>query len=220
MVVGGGRSTCAGGGTRRRRGVRPNQGTIDQLNGSGSFTRGQGRCAREELENGSPDCSVYERPRAIEVRQRRSRVSGEVLSGPRAWKASWGTGEANREVGATWTRLERASHGGRGLGSDGGRLRGVLKAKSSELWLRQGLRARGEVWPRPLGCFIGTARSRARGGLDRTLGRARARVGRTPTCRPGSNTCAHSFCPSSGACGHSSEPALALVSAQNLFSSL
>jgi hypothetical protein len=46
MVVGDGRSTCAGGGARRRRGVRPNQGTIDQLNGSGSFTRGQGRCAR------------------------------------------------------------------------------------------------------------------------------------------------------------------------------
>jgi hypothetical protein len=63
-------------------------------------------------------------------------------------------------------------------------------------------------------------RARARGGLDRTLGRARARVGRTPACRPGSNTCGRSFCPSSGACGHSSEPALALVSAQNLFSSL
>jgi hypothetical protein len=41
----------------------------------------------------------------------------------------------------------------------------------------------------------------------------RARVGRTSACRPGSNTCARSFCPSSGVCGHSSEPALALVSA-------
>jgi hypothetical protein len=48
----------------------------------------------------------------------------------------------------------------------------------------------------------------------------RARVGRAPACRPGSNTCARSFCPSSGACGQSSEPALVLVSAQNLFSSL
>jgi hypothetical protein len=57
-------------------------------------------------------------------------------------------------------------------------------------------------------------------GLDRALGRVRARVGRTPACRPGSNTYARSFCPSSGACCHSSEPALALVSAQNLFSSL
>jgi hypothetical protein len=36
----------------------------------------------------------------------------------------------------------------------------------------------------------------------------------------GERRCARSFCPSSGACGHSSEPALTLVSAQNLFSSL
>jgi hypothetical protein len=65
-----------------------------------------------------------------------------------------------------------------------------------------------------LGCFIGTARARVHNRLDRTLWRARARVGRTPACRPRSNTCACSFCPSSGVCGHSSEPALALVSAQ------
>jgi hypothetical protein len=32
-------------------------------------------------------------------------------------------------------------------------------------------------------------KARACDGLDRTLGRARARVGRTPACRPGSNTC-------------------------------
>jgi hypothetical protein len=43
-MVGVGRSTCAGGGARRRRGVRPNQGTIGQSNGSVSFTRDQGRC--------------------------------------------------------------------------------------------------------------------------------------------------------------------------------
>ena len=68
----------------------------------------------------------------------------------------------------------------------------------------------------------GRARPRAwaRGGLDRTPGRARARVGRALACRPGSNTCARAFCPSSGACGRSSEPALALASARNLFSSL
>jgi hypothetical protein len=123
MVVGAGRSTCAGGGAHRRRGIRPNQGAIDQLNGSGSFTRDQGRCEREEFVNGSPDCSVYVRPRATEVRRRRSWVSGEVLSGPRAWKASQDTGEANRGTSAAWTRLERASRGGRGLGSDGKRRR-------------------------------------------------------------------------------------------------
>jgi hypothetical protein len=50
-------------------------------------------------------------------------VSGEVLPGPSAWKASRATGEANRRVGAAWKRLEWAGHGGRGLGSDGGRKR-------------------------------------------------------------------------------------------------
>jgi hypothetical protein len=120
MVVGVGRFTCAGGGAHRRRGIRPNQGAIDQLNGSGSFTGDQGRCVREEFENGSPDFSVYARPRATKVWRRRSWVSGEVLSGPRAWEAPWATGEANRGTGAAWTRLERAGRGGRGLGSDGG----------------------------------------------------------------------------------------------------
>jgi hypothetical protein len=38
-MVGVGRSTCAGGGAHRRRGDRPNQGTIGQSNGSVSFTR-------------------------------------------------------------------------------------------------------------------------------------------------------------------------------------
>jgi hypothetical protein len=121
MVVGGGRSTRAGRGARRRRGIRPNQGTIDQLNGPRSFTRDQGRCEREEFENGSPDRSVYARPRATEVRRRRSWVSGEVLLGPRAWEAPRATGKANRGTGAAWMRLERAGRGGRGSGSDGGR---------------------------------------------------------------------------------------------------
>jgi hypothetical protein len=69
-MVGVGRSTCASEGARRRRGVRPNQGDTVQLNGSGSFTRDQGRSVREEFENGSPDCSVHARPRATEVRRR------------------------------------------------------------------------------------------------------------------------------------------------------
>jgi hypothetical protein len=43
-MVGDGRSTCAGGGACRRRGVQPIQGTIDQSNGSEGFTRDQGRC--------------------------------------------------------------------------------------------------------------------------------------------------------------------------------
>ena len=61
-------SECVGGGARRRRGIRPAHGAIIRLNGSGNFTRDQGRCVREEFENGSPNCSVYTRPRATKVR--------------------------------------------------------------------------------------------------------------------------------------------------------
>jgi hypothetical protein len=101
-MVGVGRFTCAGGGARRRRGVRPIQGTIDQSNGSESFTRDQGRCVREELKNDSPDCSVYACRQAAEVRRGRSWFSGEVLPGPRAWEASQSLGKANRVAGAAW----------------------------------------------------------------------------------------------------------------------
>jgi hypothetical protein len=111
-MVGVGRSMCAGGGARRRRGVRPNQGTIGQSNGSVSFTRDQGRCVCKESENDSLDCSVYARRRATEVRRGRSWVSGEVMSGPSAWKASRATSKANRGAGVAWTRLERAGRGG------------------------------------------------------------------------------------------------------------
>jgi hypothetical protein len=67
-MVGVGRSTCAGGGARRRRGVRPAHGAIVQLNGSESFTREQGRGVREELKNGSPESLVHACRRATEVR--------------------------------------------------------------------------------------------------------------------------------------------------------
>jgi hypothetical protein len=97
-----GLSTCAGGGAHRRRGVRPIQGTIDQSNGSESFTRDQRRCVCEELKNDSSDCSVYARRRAAEVRRGRSWFSGEVLPITRAWEASQAIGEANRAAGATW----------------------------------------------------------------------------------------------------------------------
>jgi hypothetical protein len=119
MVVGVGQSTCAGGGARLRWGIWPAHDAIIQSNGSGSFTRDQGRYAREQFENGSPDCSVYARPRATEVRRGRSWVSGEVLPGPRTWKASWATGEANRVAGTAWKWLGGAGRGGRGSGGDG-----------------------------------------------------------------------------------------------------
>jgi hypothetical protein len=77
----------------------------------------------KESENDSLDYSVYALRRATEVQRGRSWVSGEVLSGPSAWKASEANRETNRRADAAWKRLEQASHGGRGLGSDGGRKR-------------------------------------------------------------------------------------------------
>jgi hypothetical protein len=61
--------------------------------------------------------------RATEVRRGRSWFSGEVLPGPSPWKDLRATSEAIRRAGAAWKRLEWAGHGGRGLGSDGGRKR-------------------------------------------------------------------------------------------------
>jgi hypothetical protein len=84
---------------------------------------GDYQCVREELKNGSPDCSVYARRRAAKVRRGRSWLSGEVLSGPRARKASQANGEANRAAGAAWKQLGWAGHGGRGSGANGGRKR-------------------------------------------------------------------------------------------------
>jgi hypothetical protein len=69
-IVGVGRSTCAGGVARRRRGLRPILGDRVQLNRSVSFTRYQGRHGREELKNGSPNSSVYAWWRVAEVRRR------------------------------------------------------------------------------------------------------------------------------------------------------
>jgi hypothetical protein len=120
-MVGVSRSTCAGGGARRRRGVWPIQGTIDQSNGSESFTRVQGGCVCEELKNGSPDCSVYASRRAAEVRRGRSWLSGEVLPSPRAGKTSQAFGEAIQAAGTAGKQLEWTGHGGRGSGGNGGR---------------------------------------------------------------------------------------------------
>jgi hypothetical protein len=122
-MVGVGRSTCADGGARRRQGVRPIRGTIDQSNGSESFTSDEGRCVCEELKNDSPNCSVHARRRATEVRRGRSWLSGEVLPGPRAWVASQALGKAIRAAGAAWKRPEWAGHGGRGTSGNGGRKR-------------------------------------------------------------------------------------------------
>jgi hypothetical protein len=77
-MVGVGRSTCAGGGARRRQGIRPAHDEIAQTSESRGFTGGQGSHRHKELKNGSPGSSVYVRWRAAEVRRWRYRCSGEV----------------------------------------------------------------------------------------------------------------------------------------------
>jgi hypothetical protein len=73
------------------------------------------------------------RRRATDVRRGRSRASGEVLPGPRTWKASRANGEANQRFGAAWARLERAGHGGQGsesLAGDGAACSGQIPVVS------------------------------------------------------------------------------------------
>jgi hypothetical protein len=62
------RSTHAGGDARRRRGVRPGHGEIEQLDGSESFTGCQIRYGCKELVGDSLDSSVHARRRKTEVR--------------------------------------------------------------------------------------------------------------------------------------------------------
>jgi hypothetical protein len=68
-MVGVGRSTCAGGDARRRRGIRPTHGAIVQLNGPESFTGCQRRCGCKELDEDSLVSLVHARRRKTEVRR-------------------------------------------------------------------------------------------------------------------------------------------------------
>jgi hypothetical protein len=200
VVVGVGRSACAGGGARRRRLIWSAHDAIVQLNGSGSFTKGQGRCVCKEFENGSPDCSVYARLRATKVRRGRSWVSDEVPPGPRTWKPARATGEANRATGVAWKWLEGAGRGGRGSGGLAGG--GAACSRRSPVNFGSGRTesARGGT-TEALGCIIGTTRctsgrgpASARGHALWTAG-ARTSVNRA--CQPRSNTWNRCFCPSS-----------------------
>jgi hypothetical protein len=170
VVVGIGRSTRAGGGARRWRGIRPNQGGTVQLNGSGSFTRCQGRHVREEFEKGSPDCSVYARLWASEssegdpgspVRLCQVRGLGK-LHGPLA--------KLTKRL--AWKWLEGARCGGRGsVGLAGG---GAACSRRSPVNFGSGRNksARGGT-VEVLGCFIGTTRCTGSRGPASARGRAR-----------------------------------------------
>jgi hypothetical protein len=67
-VVGVGRTSCAGGGARRQRVIRPNHVGIVQSSELGSFTGNQGGCRHKEFANGSPGSQVFVRWRAAEAR--------------------------------------------------------------------------------------------------------------------------------------------------------
>jgi hypothetical protein len=118
-----GRSTCAGGRTRRRRGLRPIQGGIVQLNGSESFTGCYGRCRREELENGLPVSRGHVRQRGLQLRLGWKGFSGEVEPGFLLRGALRGSREANRGTGLSGDGLEGSGHGGGALRLLGGRRR-------------------------------------------------------------------------------------------------
>jgi hypothetical protein len=70
VMAGIGLAACAGGRARRRRVLRPAHGGIVQLNGTGSFTGGQGCRSHKELTDGLPCGSFYVRRRPVEVRRR------------------------------------------------------------------------------------------------------------------------------------------------------
>jgi bacterioferritin-associated ferredoxin len=67
-MAGVGRSTHAGGDARRRRGVWPGHGEIEQLDGLERFTGCQRRCGCKELVGDSLDSLVHARRRKTEVR--------------------------------------------------------------------------------------------------------------------------------------------------------
>jgi hypothetical protein len=107
-------------------------------------------------------------------------VSGEALPGPRTWKASRATGEANR---ATWKCLEGDGRGGRGSGGLAGS--GAACSRRSPVNFGSGRTesARGGT-AEALGCFIGTARCTGGRGPASARGRARLGVGAN-WCEPG-----------------------------------
>jgi hypothetical protein len=137
-----------------------------------------------------------------EVRRGRSSVFDEALPGPRTWKASWATCEANRATGVAWRWLEGAGHGGWGLGGLVGG--GAACSRPSPVNFGSGKTesARGGT-AEALGYFIGT--TRCTGGRRPSRARRRAWLGASAwtgvnrACQPQSNTWSRCFCPCSNA---------------------
>jgi hypothetical protein len=100
-------ATCGGIRARQRRGARPTQGGLVQMDGSGRFTRCHGSCAHKEFDNGTAAYPVHV------LRRGRSSASGEATLGLGAWEASKDCWEASRAVGTGERWLGRVSRGGR-----------------------------------------------------------------------------------------------------------
>jgi hypothetical protein len=80
----------------------------------GSFTGGQGCRRLKETTNGLPCSSVYVRRRPVEVRRRRSGVSGEVVFGLWTRGALLSSEEASQGVRRVGGGLAWPVYGGRG----------------------------------------------------------------------------------------------------------
>jgi hypothetical protein len=170
VVAGIDRSTCAGGGTRRRRELRPNHGNIVQLNGTRSSTGWCRGHTYKELENGAETHPVHVLRRGSELRRARLRYSGG--GGPRFkfGKLHGLPGELSRvrlwwlpSGGSGGSRRGRRSYG-RAPGSLA-RYRGCNKEDSRTL---------GGLYSRGTGVVMG--RPRARGGSRTGVLWARPRV--------------------------------------------
>jgi hypothetical protein len=94
-MVGVGRSTCAGGGGCRRRGLRPIQGGRVQLNWSVSFTRCKGRSWCEKLNYSLLVSRGHVRRWGKQLRRGWNGFSGEVASGFSLRGALRGSGETS-----------------------------------------------------------------------------------------------------------------------------
>jgi hypothetical protein len=85
-----GRSTCAGGWSRRRRVLRLNHGDLVQLNGTMSSTGWRRGYVRNESKNGVEAYPVYVHRRSGEVRQPWTGFSGEANSDSLLGELHWG----------------------------------------------------------------------------------------------------------------------------------
>jgi hypothetical protein len=174
VVAGIGRSTCAGGWTRRRRVLQPNHGGIGQSKGTGNFTGCWRVDSCKELKNNSLWSSVYVHRWSGEVRRPWTGFSGEE-------KFDSLLGELHRGMHCLLRESDAAGGGSAGRSTVAGdRVAAARRARGNagDLVLRWG-RARAEEYGRRLWGFIGVG---AGNGTDSALARRGARGGARRAC--------------------------------------